>query len=152
MKRFLFALATGGLLTYFLDPNNGTRRRTIARDKVGSLAGKASKTAGRQAAYVSGVAQGTGTHPHDNTNPDDRTLNDRVESEVLRDPKFDKAPINFNVVGGIVEIRGELQSQGEIDALVSRVRSIRDVRGVHNYLHLPNTPAPNKEEAIQASK
>jgi osmotically-inducible protein OsmY len=152
MKRFLIALVTGGMLAYFLDPNNGTRRRNIARDRLTSIAGRTSKQVSRQAAYRSGVAQGIGPHQHDNINPDDRTLRDRVESEVLRDPKFDKAPVNFNVVNGVVEVRGELPTQGDIDALVSRIKSIRDVKGVHNYLHLPNTPAPNKEEAIQASK
>lgn len=155
MKRFLFALVTGGALAYFLDPARGSGRRNRVMDKLTSTARQTADTAQSTVQMVGGKAQGTvrETVPaqHDNTNPDDRTLKDRVESEVLRNETFSTSPINFNVVDGIVEIRGELQSQSDIDALVSQVKGIRDVKGVHNYLHLPGTPAPNKEEAIKAS-
>jgi osmotically-inducible protein OsmY len=155
MKRFLFALVTGGALAYFLDPNKGGRRRSLVMDKVTSTTRQTASTAQSAVQSVGSKAQGvvqeTVPTRHDNPNPDDKTLKDRVESEVLRNPMYSRSPINFNVVDGIVEIRGELESQGDIDALVSQVKSIRDVAGVHNYLHLPGTPAPNKEEAIRAS-
>jgi osmotically-inducible protein OsmY len=74
-----------------------------------------------------------------------------VESEIFRNPQTSREHINVNVVGGIVELRGEQAAQGDIDRLVQAVKGIPNVKGVHNYLHLPGTPAPNKESAIEAS-
>jgi osmotically-inducible protein OsmY len=151
MKRFFIALLTGGALAYFLDPKQGKRRRNITRDRGMATFRRLSGSSAGTAKYVSGRVAGLRPHSPDNPNPDDATLKDRVESEVLRDPKFDRAPINFNVEDGVVVIRGELQSQGDIDALVSRVRGIPHVKGVESYLHLPGTPAPNKEESLRIS-
>ena len=89
---------------------------------------------------------------HDNIDPDDNTLRDRIESEIFRDELTSREFININVVGGIAEIRGEQPTQADMDALIRRVQGIRDVRGVHSYLHLPGTEAPNKAEVIQASE
>ena len=109
----------------------------------------------RKAEYASekayGLARETLPHRSDNSNPDDATLKDRVESEILRDPTFRRAPINFNVENGVVVIRGEMISQDDIDRLVSRARAISNVTGVESYLHLPGTSAPNKEQAIRVS-
>jgi osmotically-inducible protein OsmY len=140
MKRFFAAVVGGMLLEYFLDPQRGTNRRNTILGQVGGMTN-----------MVPGKVAGVMPHAHDNTNPDDVTLKDRVESEVLRDPTFGRAPINFNVENGIVVIHGELPTQGDIDALVSKVQGIRDVKGVENLLHLPGTPAPNKLSAIEAS-
>jgi len=90
-------------------------------------------------------------HKPNNLDPDDATLRDRVESEVFRDPETSREHINVNVVGGVVELRGEQRTQDDIDNLVKTVRSIANVKDVHNYLHLPGTPAPNKESALQNS-
>lgn len=155
MKKFLTALISGAALAYFLDPDRGARRRNVTKDRTMSLVNRLSRRSSRKAGFFGGRVQGMIRqrmgHPHDNPNPDDRTLKDRVESEVLRDPTFGRAPINFNVENGVVVVRGELHSQGEIDDLISRVRGIRDVKGVESYLHLPGTPAPNKEEALRVS-
>jgi hyperosmotically inducible periplasmic protein len=155
MKRFLTAIVAGGALAYFLDPNTGARRRNIARDKLLSTFRRTGRLTEGKARFAGGTAFGIAKevvpHRHDNTSPDDNTLKDRVESELGRDPKFDHAPINFNVEDGVVVVRGELSTQGDIDALVKRIKGIRDVKGVESYLHLPGTPAPNKEEALRVS-
>jgi osmotically-inducible protein OsmY len=155
MKTFLSALFVGGLLEYFLDPAGGSKRRGSLMDKVQGMMGQAGTSPQKVATYAGNQVQGkfkraVGSQ-HDNDNPDDKTLKDRVQSEVLRDPTFGDAPINFNVENGIVVIHGELPTQADIDRLVSQVKNVRDVKGVENLLHLPGTPAPNKESAIQAS-
>lgn len=145
---------TGGLvgagLMYFLDPDRGSDRRT----KLKPLTQKVAETQ-KRAAPVAGKAFDTVKekvgHQPDNPDPDDTTLRDRVESEIFRNPETSREHININVVAGIVELRGEQTSQDEIDKLVSSVRSIANVKDVHNYLHLPGTPAPNKESAMQNS-
>jgi osmotically-inducible protein OsmY len=144
MKRFLAALAAGMALEYFLDPKRGTDRRTMLANQLGPVTGSLSG--------IAGPLTGMMPHAHDNDNPDNQTLKDRVESEVLRDPKFGRAPINFNVEeDGVVVIHGELPTQSDIDELISQVKSIRNVKDVASFLHLPGTPAPNKMSAIEAS-
>lgn len=143
MKKFLLAVIAGVAIEYFVHPGKGSSRRNAVKGQLGPVSGKLS---GGMSSMKSAMPGG-----HDNDNPDDKTLKDRVESEVLRDPKFGRAPINFNVENGIVVIHGELPTQEDIDQLVSQVGSIRNVKGVENLLHLPGTIAPNKLSAIEAS-
>lgn len=157
LTRLVFPVALGAALAYYLDPKGGTRRRNMARDKAmslsrrgaGSAAGAVQQAVGRSHGAVQGAA---GTHAPDNPNPDDKTLTDRVESVVFADPSVPKGDININTADGIVELRGELKTQQGIDDLVRRVQQIPNVKGVHNYLHLPGTPAPNKASVLKASK
>jgi len=154
-KLSIVAVGLGAGLMYFFDPDQGTRRRHIARDRLGGAKNKAVRTAEREAAYVGGQVQGVVKEmvhtPRDNPNPDDNTLTDRVESEVFRDQRVPKGKLNVNVVEGVVELRGQLDNQNDIDYVVQLVKKVPDVKGIHNYLHLPGTPAPNKEAAVEAS-
>lgn len=155
-RSILFPLLLGAGLAYFFDPGQGARRRNMLIDKVRSMMGQGSRTVANQASYAAGAAYGTvqetvRMRAPDNPNPDDATLTDRVESEIFRDPNIPKGDININTVDGVVELRGELKTQQAIDDLVAKVRAIPNVKSVHNYLHLPGTPAPNKESALEAS-
>jgi osmotically-inducible protein OsmY len=153
------SLFTAGLvgagLAYFLDPDRGKRRRNVTRDRLQSVFRRAGGSAKQTASYVGGTAAGkmaaTGPRTPDNPNPDDLTLRDRVESELFRDPSVPKGELNIDVVDGIVELRGEVQTQQEIDDLIKRARNVQHVKGVESYLHLPGTPAPNKESALRVS-
>jgi osmotically-inducible protein OsmY len=154
-RTLIIGTVVGALSAYFLDPNTGKRRRNITRDKATSLLNKTSRTAQQTAGYAGSRAQGvireTVPHAADNPNPDDNTLRDRVESEVFRDARFSREHLNLLVVEGVVDLHGELSSQSEIDDLVSRVTSIPNVKGVQNHLHLPGTPAPNKEDSLRVN-
>jgi osmotically-inducible protein OsmY len=156
LRSWITATIVGVGLAWYLDPNSGARRRNITRDKLLSLLRRGTKAAGRRVEYAGGQAYGIVQervpHQRDNPNPDDSTLRDRVESEVFRDQRIPKGQMNVNVAEGIVELRGELASQGDIDYVVECVRRVPDVGEIHNYLHLPGTPAPNKEEALRISK
>ncbi len=155
MRKWIFATGLGASLAYFFDPDRGARRRNIARDKFGSwmrkLGLRSARISKHAAGHVEGVVMETVPHRRDNPNPDDVTLKDRVESELFRDAKVPKGQLNVNVAQGAVELRGQLESQQMIDDIVARVQGIPDVKSIHNYLHTPGTPAPNKEEAIRAS-
>lgn len=117
---------------------------------AGSKAGSAVSQAGNSARQTVGRKAGGSGQP-DNPNPDDNTLRDRVESELFREPGVEKGRLNVMVVDGVVDLRGELDTQQQIDSLVAQARAIEHVRDVRSYLHLPNTDAPNKESAIEAS-
>jgi osmotically-inducible protein OsmY len=73
---------------------------------------------------------------------DDATLKDKVESELFRDEHEVKGSININAQEGVVQLRGEVPSQGLIDALVERTEKIQGVREVESLLHTPGTEAP----------
>jgi osmotically-inducible protein OsmY len=154
MRRLFISVVIGAALAYFLDPNTGARRRHMARDRTAALlrrfGRRSEKLARFTAGHAYGVVQETVPHQHDNPNPDDLTLRDRVESEVFRDPSIPKGQINLSVVKGMVELHGQLGSQDEIDRLIKAVQSVPDVQGVRSYLHLPGTPAPDKADALKA--
>ena len=154
MRKLFVSGVIGAALAYFLDPNTGARRRNVTRDRIGATLRRFGRRSEKLVEYVGGraygVVQETVPHQHDNPNPDDLTLRDRVESEIFRDPSIPKGQINLSVVEGIVELHGQLGSQEEIDRLIKAVQNIPDVEGVRSYLHLPGTPAPDKADALKA--
>lgn len=75
----------------------------------------------------------------------DEALNDKIQSEILGRWNYPKGSISINTVGGVVELRGTCETVDQIDDLEQEVRKVSGVVDVHNYLHLPNTPAPNKQ-------
>ena len=156
IRSWIVAMIVGGGLAWLMDPQAGNRRRSLLAGKLNSLMNRGSRSAGASSRQVADRAQGvlveSVPHSRDNPDPDDTTLKDRVESEAFRDTPVLRGKMNVNVAGGIVELRGELDSQAEIDQVVAAVRAVPDVRDIHNYLHLPGTPAPNKEEALKASR
>jgi len=74
--------------------------------------------------------------------PNDETLKSKVESEIFRDAEAPKGQVNVNAQFGVVQLRGEVESQELIDDLVARARSVQGVVRVENLLHVPGTPAP----------
>ncbi len=154
MRKFFLASTFGSLLAFFFDPDRGARRRNITRDKAASMFRRFLRRSKANAEYLGGKAYGivqeTVPHAPDNPNPDDKTLKDRIESELFRSADFPKGDVNINVAEGVVEIRGTLPSATLIDETIAKVRAIPGVGDVHNFLHLPGTPAPNKAEGINA--
>src|SRR5436190_2474534 len=75
---------------------------------------------------------------------DDVTLARKVETEVFRDRRTPKGSVDVNVVDGVVWLRGEVKRPEQIRAVERKARSIPEVRGVENLLHLPKTAAPTR--------
>ena len=73
---------------------------------------------------------------------DDATLKAKVETELFREADAPKGSVSVNAQYGVVQLRGELESQDMIDDLVARAREIDGVNNVENLLHLPGTEAP----------
>jgi osmotically-inducible protein OsmY len=73
---------------------------------------------------------------------DDATLKAKVETELFREADAPKGSVSVNAQYGVVQLRGELESQDMIDQLVARAREIDGVNNVENLLHLPGTEAP----------
>lgn len=143
-------VAAGAAGAYFLDPEQGKRRRHIARDKAAMLVRRGSAEAQRKARYASGKAAGTVQEATPSSRDPGRDLNDpalarKVESELFRDADAPKGKVDVNVENGIVYLRGEVDSPGQAGALTQAARRIEGVEEVQSLLHLPNEPAKSKD-------
>jgi osmotically-inducible protein OsmY len=66
---------------------------------------------------------------------DDVTLARKVETELFRPADAPKGQVSVNVNDGVVELRGELADQKQIDELGETARKIGGVKDVRNLLH-----------------
>jgi hypothetical protein len=147
MKRLLGIGAAVGALTYFFDPQNGARRRNVARDRVVAFFRQSGRKADRARRSVGSQAYGLkqkALHVREESKPepDDITLARKVETEIFRGADVPKGKINVNAEGGIVFLRGEVDNASMIGDLEKAARKVQGVREVENLLHAPGSPAP----------
>jgi osmotically-inducible protein OsmY len=144
---FLAAAIGGAALAYYLDGQNGRRRRHVTRDKAFSAAKQASRRGRKLVNHVSSDARGyveRAKHARGGAEElDDTTLVDKVESIVFRHRDVPKGQINVNAENGRVYLRGTIDDAELIARLERAARDVRGVRGVVNLLHTPGTPAPS---------
>ena len=144
----------GAVGEYFLDPDNGARRRNLVRDKAlawirGPFQTVAAE-AERKASYVAGKAQGVihkvkvGGDERDASRLNDPALQAKVESVVFRLAEIPKGSINVNVEDRVVYLRGEVEQLEMINRLIGEVEKVEGVEEVRSLLHTPGTSAPMK--------
>jgi osmotically-inducible protein OsmY len=85
------------------------------------------KAAGRAKGAVQSVGGGK--------DYDDVTLARKVETELFRPDDVPKGEISVNVNDGVVELRGEISDQAQIDKLGDAARKVSGVKDVRNLLH-----------------
>ena len=147
MLKLLFGAAAGFAAAWFLDPNDGTRRRHVVRDKTMKYARRGKETAVRKADYTAGQVKGAASAATPSTRPPaEERLNDpalvrKVESEIFRGEDVPKDKISVNAEYGVVYLRGEVPNRELIDELTERARNVDGVRDVQNLTHLPGEPA-----------
>jgi osmotically-inducible protein OsmY len=138
--RFLRFAVIGAALAYFFDPQQGARRRNMARDRFVAFFRRRGREAARAGRGVGAEAYGLkqkATHLREEPKTfDDQTLKAKVESEVFR-PDAPKGTVNVNVENGVVYLRGEVERPEIVSELESRVRSVQGVERVENLLHTP---------------
>jgi osmotically-inducible protein OsmY len=157
IRSWVVAGTLGTSLALLFDGERGTRRRVMLKNRARDFYGLATKHMNKQTRIASDNVYGDAmervpTHQPDNPSPDDNTLRDRIESQAFNHHTAPKGEYNLNVQDGIAVLRGQLDSQEDIQTLIALVAEIPDVRGVESFLHTPGTPAPNKESAIEASE
>jgi osmotically-inducible protein OsmY len=133
---------------YLLDPARGHARRAGLRDRSAATGRRtvkrARRTAVRNAAYLRGRAHRVGHRLSPSHAPvDDRTLVDRVRTEVFGRRRFGHLSVNIDAVDGVVTLRGQLDDPATIRDLAAAVGKVAGVRRVENMLHMPGTVAPN---------
>src|SRR5215211_9184315 len=154
MFKILFGAAIGAATAWFLDPNDGTRRRNVLRDKTMKYARKGKSEVASKATYTgtaikgkaTAVAPGTGREPAEER-LNDPALQAKIESEIFRGADAPKDKVSVNVEEGIAYLRGEVPDRETIESLVQAVAKVEGVRGVDNLLHTPSEPAPTKDES-----
>jgi osmotically-inducible protein OsmY len=142
MFKILLGAAVGAAAAWFLDPNDGTRRRHVVRDKTMKYARRGREEAARKATYAgetvkgkaTAVAPGTGREPA-SERLNDPALQAKVESEIFRDPDAPKGQVSVNVEDGVVYLRGELDDEAKIEGLREAAARVEGVRGVESLLH-----------------
>jgi osmotically-inducible protein OsmY len=150
MKRLLGLGAAVAGLTFFFDPQNGARRRNMARDRFVAIFRQGGRKAGRAGRAVAAEAQGLkqkATHlkEEQKPQPDDVTLARKVETEIFRGADVPKGKINVNAESGVVYLRGEIDDPDLIKDLEKAARKVQGVREVENLLHAPGAQAPTKQ-------
>jgi osmotically-inducible protein OsmY len=141
MFKILFGAAIGAAAAWFLDPNDGTRRRNVVRDKTMKYARRGKEEAARKATYAGETVKGkaTAVAPGAGREPAGERLNDpalqaKVESEIFRDPDAPKGQVSVNVEDGVVYLRGELDDEAKIEGLREAAARVEGVRGVESLL------------------
>ncbi len=141
------------LAMYLFDPRLGRTRRAKLKDQLGGVMRRGAREAGQKTEYAKGQLEGVRHAASPEQPPEnDAVLVDKVKSEVLTRWNYPIGDISVNAVDGVVELRGMCEAPEQIDELEQEVRKVTGVIEVRNYLHLPNTAAPNKEEARKAGR
>ncbi|WP_437626852.1 SRPBCC family protein [Sorangium sp. So ce1151] len=129
------ALGFGAGLMYTLDPDRGSRRRSIARDKAVSFAHRTGALLDESARDLRnrsrGVVAETGAIFRQEAAPD-AVLSDRVRAKLGRVVSHPHA-IDVEVLDGCVTLRGPVLAQ-EVDDLLAAVSGVDGVTRVSNAL------------------
>ena len=151
MLKVILGAAAGFAAAWFLDPNDGARRRNVARDKALKYARQGKDEAVRRADYAAGQVKGAAVQkaPVGGRTDAAERLNDpalqaKVESEIFREPDAPKDRVSVNVENGVVYLRGELEDREGIERLRDAASKVEGVRSVESLLHTPGEPAPTK--------
>ena len=144
----LVADGVGALAEYFFfDRQHGARRRHQVRDRARAARRRRARAALRRPKYLEGVAEGAaykaahgvpGVGGHKEP-PDDVTLAQKVESIAFRKAGVPKGRVSVNADNAIIYLRGQLESDEQIEELVRATHAIEGVNGVKNLLHKRTT-------------
>jgi BON domain len=153
--KLLASAVVGATAGYFFDPDRGRMRRIKAKDRAATLMGGAIRRVGKRRGHVTSQALGVAKEVHVVNEgappPNDQTVAEKIQSEILGKADYPKGKINVNVEGGVAVLRGELENEDLINALEQDVRKVTGVIDVENLVHLPGQLPPNKEAALRAS-
>jgi osmotically-inducible protein OsmY len=145
----ILATAAGtGAAVYFLDPDQGKRRRHLARDRATALLRRGAQKTERARRMATSNAEGLverakATARKQQPPGDDVTLKNKIETELFRDPDAPKGSVNVDVVDGVVTLRGQVERPEQVRDLEAQARGIVGTRDVENLLHTAGSPAPN---------
>jgi gas vesicle protein len=150
----------GAAAMYALDPENGRRRRSLARDQAikarNTIDQVVSEDLPKRADYLSGFAEGArhkikemADGGSDRRPENEAVLIDRVMSQVFRDPAIPKGDINVDASGTTVFLRGAIDDEELAQEIAKRVHAVEGVDDVVNLINQPEQD-PTEVRAGQA--
>lgn len=137
----LVAAAAGALATYFLDPEQGRRRRAVTRDRMASGMSRAAGAGQSLAQDLRHRTRGIAASIRGRLSREpvgDDVLAERVRARVGRLASH-PGSIEVGVSQGHVTLRGPVLAS-EADRLLRAARVVRGVRGVSSGLETHATP------------
>ena len=146
--RLLLLGGVVGAVAYFCDPRNGRGRRSQAKDQLMARTRRVGDQAQKKASYAQGKAEGVIQSGGGEPPADDKALADKIKSEILGGEEYAGHQVVVDAADGVVALRGEMARTEQINDLEAAVRKVPGVREVENYVHLPGTPAPNKQDSL----
>jgi osmotically-inducible protein OsmY len=132
LRKLLFGAAAAGAISW-LAKNQDTAKAYVDR-YAGQLKGAAGS-----------VTPGAGREPAEER-LNDPALARKVETEIFRDKQIPKGNVSVNAEYGVIYLRGQVESREQVEELANRARAVDGVRAVENLTHLPDEPAPTKDE------
>ena len=133
----LGGIGLGAALMYFLDPERGRRRRGLVRDQIVHLFSKTDDAVGATARDLANRTRGLAAETRSRFGEDDandEVIVARVRSELGRVVSHPKA-VQVTAEGGRVTLSGPILA-GEVDGLLSAVRSVKGVNDIENRLEV----------------
>ncbi len=149
--RFALWGSAGALLAYLFDPQSGRGRRNKMKDQLQAKVRRTGERIDKKGRYIEGKLEGaahTVTSSGGTPPADDKALADKIKSEILGGEEFAGHQVLVDAADGVVALRGELKRPEQIKDLEAAVRKVPGVRDVENLVHLPGTPAPNKQDSL----
>jgi uncharacterized membrane protein len=139
----LFLIGVGATLMYFFDPQNGRRRRALARDRYVHTVRKieeSKRVVMRDASQrANGLkAQANRMLKRQGLKPDDAVLEERVRAALGRIVSHPHA-IETTAENGCVTLGGAVLA-AEVDNLIACIEDVRGVRSVENRMSVFDEP------------
>lgn len=135
------ALALGAGAMYYLDPQQGRRRRALVGDKVNSVSHDARDYLESRRKHAADRVQGMVSRVRSRFSaemPGDQQLDGQIRSRLGRAVSYPHA-IETQVREGGVLLRGDIL-EGEVNALMAEIWSIRGVRSIDCQLNIHAEP------------
>jgi osmotically-inducible protein OsmY len=140
--------------TYLFDPQLGRARRARAKDMLLARVRGTARDLDSQARYAAGAATGKAkrfTSSGGNADLENTALARQVESVIFRPEDAPKGRVSVNAEGSVIYLRGEVETQEQIEALAHGAGGVEGVEQVRNLMHLPGQPAPTKDGVTAGS-
>lgn len=126
--------------------------------RMGRRAGRELDRAGRRLRHLDGRLRGTAYHlrgRHPDPSVDDRTLADRIRSELgTLERELDVPRVHVMVDRHVAMLHGEVGSDEDAEAVEQAVGRVAGVAGVESYLHsglIPGDTRPSEGRAVHVT-
>ena len=129
-----YAIA-GGVVVVVVVTVVAVRRRRTEDAEAGGSREFGTPAEGTESAKSSG----------DDERPNDPTLARKVEQAIFEVVPEAKGQVNVNAENGVVYLRGQIDSEGDMNRLAGAAGGVEGVESVKNLLHTPSNPAPTKD-------